>query len=76
VQDKWELAKLKLSERIRLSDKCAGQGAQLMVGIPDDQTYVAHIARAHPRQAPMAYKPDRPPWRWRREGHAVLLRRS
>jgi uncharacterized short protein YbdD (DUF466 family) len=56
MQDKWELAKLKFSERIRLSGKCAGQGEQLMVGIPDYQIYAAHIARAHPGQAPMTYK--------------------
>jgi uncharacterized short protein YbdD (DUF466 family) len=27
-----------------------------MVGVPDYETYVAHVARAHPGQAPMTYK--------------------
>ena len=27
-----------------------------MVGVPDYETYVAHVTRAHPGQAPMTYK--------------------
>ena len=27
-----------------------------MVGVLDYETYVAHVARAHPGQAPMTYK--------------------
>ncbi len=30
-----------------------GRTAQLMVGVPDYDTYLAHLAAAHPEQAPM-----------------------
>jgi uncharacterized short protein YbdD (DUF466 family) len=50
------LGERNLSERIRLFGKCLGQCAQLMIGVPDYETYVAHVARAHPGRAPMTYK--------------------
>ena len=56
MQDKHELAKPKLSERLRLIGKRLGECGHLMVGVPDYETYVAHVARAHPGQAPMTYK--------------------
>jgi uncharacterized short protein YbdD (DUF466 family) len=56
MQDNRGLAKPKLSERIRLIGKHLGQCGHLMVGVPDYETYVAHVARAHPGQAPMTYK--------------------
>jgi uncharacterized short protein YbdD (DUF466 family) len=43
-------------ERIRLFGKCLGQCAQLMVGIPDYEAYVVHVARAHPGKAAMTYE--------------------
>lgn len=56
MRDKHELAKPKLSERLRLIGKRLGECGHLMVGVPDYETYVAHVARAHPGQAPMTYK--------------------
>ena len=35
--------------------RCVCQGARLMVGIPDYDTYVAHIRATHPDQTPMTY---------------------
>jgi uncharacterized short protein YbdD (DUF466 family) len=43
-------------ERLRLFAKRLGECGHLMVGLPDYETYVAHIARAHPGQTPMTYK--------------------
>jgi uncharacterized short protein YbdD (DUF466 family) len=56
MRDKHELAKPKLSEQLRLIGKRLGECGHLMVGVPDYETYVAHVARAHPGQAPMTYK--------------------
>ncbi len=56
MQDKQELAQPKLSERIRVLGKRLAQCGHLMVGVPDYETYVAHVARAHPGQAPMTYR--------------------
>jgi len=53
---KQKLGERNLGERIRLFGKCLGQCAQLMVGIPDYETYVAHVTRAHPGRAPMTYE--------------------
>ena len=33
--------------------KCVCDGARLMVGVPNYETYVEHMARTHPNQAPM-----------------------
>ena len=33
--------------------RCVCEGARLMVGVPDYDTYVAHMAATHPDQAPM-----------------------
>jgi uncharacterized short protein YbdD (DUF466 family) len=56
MRDKHELAKPKLSEALRLIGKRLGECGHLMVGVQDYETYVAHVARAHPGQAPMTYK--------------------
>jgi uncharacterized short protein YbdD (DUF466 family) len=48
--------KARLSEQLRLISKRLGQCGHLMVGVPDYETYVAHVARAHPGQTPMTYK--------------------
>jgi len=39
----------------RIALRCACETARLMVGVPDYETYVAHVARTHPGQAPMSY---------------------
>jgi uncharacterized short protein YbdD (DUF466 family) len=56
MRDERKFGERNLSERIRLFGKCLGQCAQLMVGLPDYEVYVAHVARAHPGQAPMTYE--------------------
>lgn len=33
-----------------------GQAARLMVGLPDYETYVAHMRLQHPDQVPMTYE--------------------
>jgi uncharacterized short protein YbdD (DUF466 family) len=33
--------------------KYLGQAAKLMVGLPDYETYVAHVRATHPEQTPM-----------------------
>jgi len=43
-------------QRLQMLCRCVGQGAQLMVGIPDYETYVAHTIRAHPERVPMSYE--------------------
>ncbi|WP_262032311.1 YbdD/YjiX family protein [Microvirga sp. Mcv34] len=50
---------LKPDLRKRWSDftKCVCQGARLMVGVPDYETYVEHMRRNHPDRSVMAY-PD------------------
>lgn len=40
-------------ERLQAFNKCVCDGARLMVGQGDYGTYVAHIAKTHPDQAPM-----------------------
>lgn len=36
--------------------KYLGQAARLMVGLPDYDTYVAHMAQTHPDQPVMSYE--------------------
>jgi uncharacterized short protein YbdD (DUF466 family) len=43
------------SERLRLFTRRLSQCGCLMVGVPDYDAYVAHVARAHPGRAPMTY---------------------
>ena len=45
-----------LRERIRMFGKCLGQCTQLMVGIPDYDTYLQHVTRTHPDRKPMSYE--------------------
>ncbi|KQQ30681.1 hypothetical protein ASF53_18065 [Methylobacterium sp. Leaf123] len=40
-------------ERLQAFNKCVCDGARLMVGQGDYGTYVAHITKTHPDQAPM-----------------------
>ena len=44
-----------LSERFAALTKCVCQGARLMVGFPDYDTYVEHMRRTHPGAAVMTY---------------------
>jgi uncharacterized short protein YbdD (DUF466 family) len=48
--------KPKLGEKIRLIGKHICQCGRLMVGVPDYETYVAHLESPHPGQTPMTYK--------------------
>jgi uncharacterized short protein YbdD (DUF466 family) len=43
--------------RVRLAEfgRCVCQGARLMVGFPDYDTYVEHVKRIHPDRAVMTY---------------------
>ena len=36
--------------------KYLGQSMRLMVGLPEYDTYLAHMEREHPDQAPMTYE--------------------
>lgn len=33
-----------------------GQAARMMVGLPDYETYVAHMRSQHPERTPMSYE--------------------
>jgi len=46
----------KLGARLRSIGKGLCQCGRLMVGLPDYEAYVAHVARTHPGQAPMTYQ--------------------
>lgn len=35
--------------------KYLGQAANLMIGVPDYETYVQHMQRTHPERKPMTY---------------------
>ena len=36
--------------------KYLGQAARMLVGMPDYDTYVAHMRNTHPEQTPMSYE--------------------
>ncbi len=36
--------------------KYLGQAAKMLVGLPDYDTYVAHVQATHPDQVPMTYE--------------------
>ena len=38
------------------SGRYVGQAMRLMVGVPDYDTYVAHMRATHPDQEPMSYE--------------------
>jgi uncharacterized short protein YbdD (DUF466 family) len=44
-----------LRERWAELAKCVCQGARLMVGFPDYDTYVVHMQREHPEKPVMSY---------------------
>ena len=44
-----------LSERFAALTKCVCQGARLMVGVPDYDTYAEHMRRLHPDKPLMTY---------------------
>jgi len=41
--------------RVRALGNLFRQGARLMVGVPDYETYLAHMRRVHPERAAMTY---------------------
>ena len=44
------------TQRLVSAGRCLCQSARLIVGVPDYEAYVAHVARNHPGQAPMTYE--------------------
>jgi hypothetical protein len=69
-----------MRERFSAFTKCVCQGARLMVGFPDYDTYLEHMRRTHPGAAVMHDLPgilprtaERPLWRRRAQGVSVLL---
>ena len=40
----------------RQAGKYLGQSMRLMVGLPEYDTYLAHMERTHPDQVPMTYE--------------------
>ncbi|MDI3381344.1 YbdD/YjiX family protein [Xenophilus aerolatus] len=38
------------------STRALGQSLRLMVGLPDYDTYLSHMAATHPERAPMSYE--------------------
>jgi uncharacterized short protein YbdD (DUF466 family) len=46
----------RLSEGGRYLARSMGQSLRLMVGLPDYDAYLSHMARTHPDQAPMSYE--------------------
>ncbi|WP_454723891.1 MULTISPECIES: YbdD/YjiX family protein [Cupriavidus] len=43
-------------EQLGTMGRYLGQSLRLMVGLPDYQTYVAHMESTHPGRAPMSYE--------------------
>jgi uncharacterized short protein YbdD (DUF466 family) len=44
-----------LSESGRYLARSVGQSLRLMVGMPDYDAYLSHMARTHPDRVPMSY---------------------
>ena len=42
-------------KRLSLAKRCLCDSARLMVGVPNYDTYVAHMKRTHPQRTPMTY---------------------
>lgn len=42
--------------RLRRAGRHLAQSLRLMVGVPDYDTYVAHVRRNHPEREPMSYE--------------------
>ncbi|WJF91851.1 YbdD/YjiX family protein [Paraburkholderia bonniea] len=45
-----------LRDEVRTAGRYLGQAMRLMVGIPDYDTYVAHMRTTHPEQEAMTYE--------------------
>ncbi|WP_186035567.1 YbdD/YjiX family protein [Burkholderia gladioli] len=45
-----------LGDELRSAGRYLGQAFRLMVGVPDYDTYVAHMRETHPGRAPMSYE--------------------
>jgi uncharacterized short protein YbdD (DUF466 family) len=46
---------INLRDRFAEFARCVCQGARLMVGVPDYETYVEHMRRSHPDMPAMSY---------------------
>ncbi len=55
-----ETGALPVSVRLRLALRAFWRGAvqmgRLIIGVPDYDTYVAHVRRNHPERTPMSYE--------------------
>lgn len=49
------IATSNLRDAVRTFGKCLCDGARLMVGVPDYETYAAHMRRTHPDRPVMTY---------------------
>ena len=49
------VATANFKETVAACGKCLCDGARLMVGVPDYETYVAHMRRSHPDRPVMTY---------------------
>jgi uncharacterized short protein YbdD (DUF466 family) len=54
-EDGRRRAKCEMRERFSAFTKCVCQGARLIVGFPDYDTYLEHMRRTHPGAAVMTY---------------------
>lgn len=45
-----------MREEVSKVGRYLGQAMRLMVGLPDYETYVAHMNATHPDQTPMSYE--------------------
>lgn len=50
------LSSAELRDRLKTFSKCVCDGARLMVGQGDYETYAAHIRQTHPDRPPMTEK--------------------
>ena len=50
-----QAATTNLKDALAAFGKCVCDGARLMIGVPDYETYAAHMRRMHPDQPAMSY---------------------
>lgn len=43
-------------QRLSSAGRCLCDSARLMVGVPNYEAYLAHVAKTHPDQPPMSYE--------------------
>ena len=49
-------ALVQAGESLAQAGRYLGQSMRLMVGLPEYDTYVAHMEKTHPEQQPMSYE--------------------